>query len=400
MATTKKKRLLVTTSTFPRWKGDTTPAFVKQFCRSIVGHFEELYVLAPHASGAQTHETEDNLNIRRYRYFFPASQENILYEGGGIGKIKKTPLYAFKLLCLLIALFCSTLSTAVRKRISIINAHWIIPQGFIAVIVASCTKKKSVITVHGGDILALKGSFMTKIKRFVLKRADAVVVNSTATLRACEAVYVGANYQVIPMGIDASRFRPIPKSKDLEQRYELKDFTVLFVGRLSEEKGVKYLLEALKELKSQKVLFNALIIGDGILRRDLEGYVRKNGLVDEVTFVGWVDPEQLPAYYGLADVFVGPSLREAQGLVFVEALSMGVPIIATNVDALPDIVIEGKTGFLVKPNSSGDILEKLMLLHDNPRLRKRLGTQSVQHVGDRFDWSVVSKQYIKLFDSL
>lgn len=395
----KKKRLLVTTSTFPRWKGDNTPAFVEQFCRSIEGHFEKIYVLAPHAKGALASEAEGKLRIRRYRYFFPARQENILYEGGGIGKIKKTPLYAFKLLCLLISLTYGTLTSAVRKRVFIINAHWIIPQGFIAVIVASCTKKKSVITVHGGDILALKGSLMTKIKRFALKNADAVVVNSMATLQACEAVCAEANYRVIPMGIDMERFRPGPKSKNLQEDFGLKDFTILFVGRLSEEKGVKYLLSALKELKDKKVSFDALIIGDGILRHDLEEYVRKNKLTNDVTFVGWVDPLQLPEYYRIADVFVGPSLREAQGLVFVEASSIGLPIIATNVDALPDIVLDSRTGFLVKPNSSKEIFERLLVLRD-PKLRKQFSTQAVQHVGDRFDWSVVSGQYIKLFDSL
>jgi len=395
-----KKRLLVLTSTFPRWKHDATPAFVARFCEEVADSFEAVRVLAPHAKGAKSKERDGSIHVRRYRYFYPASQENIAYEGGAVGKISKNPLYLFKLFCLLSSLFLSTLVTVVTKRVSVVNAHWIIPQGFVAVLVKYLTGTKVIVTVHGSDIFALKGKTMSKIKRFVLKRADAVIVNSSATLSACKEVYAKGNYHVIPVGVDTERFQPRPKQQGLIKKFGLNDFTVLYVGRLSDEKGVIYLLRALKKLQDKEVAFKALIVGDGWMRKELEKYAEENNLVDNVIFTGWVKAEDMAGYFNTADVFVGPSLREAQGLVFAEALFTGLPVIATTVGGIPDIVIEGKTGFLVSPKSDEEIYAKLLKLHDDSALREKLGENGKRHVRDKFSWQSVEERFTALVGTL
>lgn len=395
-----KKRLLVLTSTFPRWKHDATPAFVARFCEEVADNFEAVYVLAPHAKGAKPKERDGNIHVRRYKYFYPASQENIAYEGGAVGKISKNPLYVFKLACLLLSLFFSTLITVVAKRVSVVNAHWIIPQGFVAILVKYLTGAKVIVTVHGSDIFALKGKMMSRIKRFVLKHADAVIVNSSATLHACKEVYANGNYHVIPVGVDTERFQPRPKQRELVKEYQLNDFTILYVGRLSDEKGVIYLLRALKKLQDKGIVFKALIVGDGWMRKELEKYAEDSNLVDNVIFTGWVKAEDMASYFNTADVFVGPSLREAQGLVFAEALFTGLPVIATTVGGIPDIVIDGKTGYLVSPKSDEEIYAGLLKLHDNLALREKIGENGKLHVRDKFSWQSVRKRFMELVGML
>lgn len=391
------KNILITTSTYPRWTGDSTPGFVEQFAHSIAPNFAKVHVLAPHSKGAKRRESKANIHTKRYRYFYPPALQDITYGGGGVYKIKKTPLYALKLLGLLTSLFLNTLFTSIFKRIDTINAHWIIPQGFTAILVKFLTGKQVIVTVHGSDIHSLTGGVMTSIKRFTLKHSDQVVVNSTDTKLACQKVY-DRDYQVIPMGINPEQFKPVDKSAQLVSRHNLDSFTILFVGRLAEVKGVMYLCQALSQLHQAGYDFQALIVGDGPLREELEQYVHDNNLDRKVVFCGWVDSGELNDYYSVADVFVGPSLREAQGLVFVEALATGTPVIASKVGGIPGIVKDNVNGYLVPVQSSTPIYDGLRSLIGNPSKQAEFSQQARQYVLDEFSWDSISAQYIKVFD--
>lgn len=389
-------RLLLLTSTYPRWPHDTTPGFVADFASNIAGHVSYIHVLAPHYIGAARHETTDNLAVTRYRYFLPASAEDIAYNGGAISKIKATPLYAIKLVCFMTALFFNTLILTIRHRITIINAHWLIPQGFVGVLVKFLTRRTLVITVHGGDVLSLNGTYMNLVKRFTLRHADIVCVNSSVTKAACKTLF-DRDYVVIPMGIDIDRFHAASPSKTLKKRYGLKNFTILFVGRLSREKGVIYLLEALVKLKTTGKDFKALIVGTGPLAKELQTYITAHALQGEVTIVGWVDNSDLPRYYSTADIMVGPSLHEAQGLVFLEALAAGLPVITTNQGGMQDFMKDGENGFMVPPESSDTLYQKLVTLYDDRALLRAMAKNAASSVKQRYSWNAVTKRYVAVF---
>jgi glycosyltransferase involved in cell wall biosynthesis len=399
MTDKKKVNILITASTYPRWAGDSTPPFVQQFAEVLSSYCNNIYVLAPHAKGSKKLEQNDNIIVKRYRYFYPAGLQNITYNGGGVYKIKKTPVYALKLFCLISILFFQNWWIVISKKIDIINPHWAVPQGFVAVIVKFLTNKPVLLTVHGGDIFNLTGDLMTKVKRFVLKNSDIVCVNSRATEKACQAIY-DRHYEIIPMGIDFKRFKPQPPAKYLIDKYNLQDFSILFVGRLADVKGVIYMCQALKLLGNDGYQFKALIVGDGPLRQDLQQYVTKHNLTSKIIFTGWVDQKNLKDYYNVADVFVGPSLSEPQGLVFIEALASGVPVIASKVGGIVDIVDDEKNGFLVKPQSSRSIYKKLKLLIDDSSKLQQLKSHTRQNVEQRFAWQNVVKKYNDVLDKL
>ena len=391
-----KRTILITASTYPRWDGDNTPAFVKQFAEELAARGDNPIVLAPHAPGAKTYEVNAGVRVRRYRYFFPSKSQNVAYEGGAVNKIKKTPLYALKVTALIGSLFIHTLIYAISKRADVLNPHWVVPQGFAAVLVKFLTGKRVVLTVHGGDIFNLTGKTMTKIKRFVLKHCDEVCPNSEATMLGCKAIY-DRDYKIIPMGIYMEKFHRVDPVKALQEKYELSDVTILFAGRLAEVKGVRYLLEAAKQLVDNGMNFKLLIVGDGPLKSDFQSYINTNHLERYVTLVGWIDASELNDYYGIADVFVGPSLSEPQGLVFVEALASSTPVIASNVGGIVDIVSNGVNGYLVEPKSSQAIADKLQYLMRHREVLKKFSDNARQSVENRFSWENTAEQYSNLF---
>lgn len=389
-----KKNLLVTASTYPRWQNDSVPPFVQEYCQQMTAHYAGVQALVPHFKGAKTHECEGAVEVKRFRYAWPDGLEDIVYGGGGVFKIKKTPLYALKLLGYVVSQFVNVLTLAMVKNACVVNAHWILPQGFIAVCARPFTRKKVVVSVHGADIFGLRGGLMRRVKRFVLKRADYVVANSPATMKACQEVCPDVKIEVIPMGINQRQFRPGKKPVELVEKYQLDGkFTVLFVGRLTDVKGTIYLLRALAKLQKAGVPFRALIVGEGPEEEALRAYVDENGLENSVTFVGWVGRTDLAQYYAAADVLAAPSLHEALGIVLLEAQACGLPIVASNIDGIPSVVADGETGILVERRSPEALYEKLKLLYDDPQLRSRLAKNATRRITEYYSWEYVAKKY-------
>jgi len=398
MSHKQKKNILVTTSTFPRWENDTTPGFVLDFCKSISSEFDNLYVIAPHHKGAVTKETiNSNVKVRRYRYFLPEAYQTIAYDGGAHTKIKLSPIYAIKFILFLASQLLHSLYFVIFKKVRLINAHWLIPQGFIAIIVKLMTfnKVRVVITVHGSDVLKFDGKHINKIKRLVLKYADEVVVNSSVTLEKCQELY-SREYPLIPMGININEYQTTVPSTEIFKKYDLNSFTILFVGRFSEEKGIIYLCEALKKLKANSTEFKAILIGDGPKKEEIVKFIDNSGLTDSVHITGWVKHDDLPKYYKVADVLVGPSLLEALGIVFLEALASGVPIIATKVGGIRDVLVDGFNGLSVKTGSSEAIFEKLDRLTKDSKLLNELKSNTTKSVSEEYSWDAIAIKYAQV----
>jgi glycosyltransferase involved in cell wall biosynthesis len=385
----KDKNLIVLASTYPRWPGDSMRSFIKDYVVQMAGNFKTVRVIVPHYKGAKHRDPQqDNIRTSRFYYAWPTSQENIAY-----GEFKKTWSYPLKVVLYIASEAWSTLWASVRWRPAIINAHWIIPQGFVAVLLKPVLRYKVVVSVHGADVYTLNGSAMRKIKRFVLSRADAVIVNSTATLAACQELYQ-RNYQVVPLGVNTSAFTPT-------KRTPLRTVELLFVGRLTEAKGLHYLLEAMTQLQD----VHLTIVGDGDLQADLEVYVRQHGLEESVTMAGGQPHDRLPEYFARADVFVGPSIeaasgwQEAFGLVFAEASAAGVPIVATATGGIKDIVQDGVNGLLVPQRDTSALVTAISKLQLDNDLRYKLGTAGPA-IADQFSWENCIEQYLDVFRSV
>ncbi len=391
-----KYTLIILASTFPRWRDDSVPGFVLDFARAVRPSVRRITAIVPHYKGAKQKDMfEPDIRVRRFRYAIPYKYENIAY-----GQFKKTKLYPIKALLYAASEFWSTLFVGMRNRPVILNAHWIIPQGFVAVLVAPLLRAKVVVSVHGADVFTLNGKYMRKVKRFVLKHADLVVANSSATQAECVKLWPHKDYPVIPMGIDTERFAAARSQRSS------KTFEVIFVGRFVAVKGIPYLCKAIDILHKKHENVHLNLIGDGPDRPEIEAYVKEHNLGDVITLAGWVQHHELADSYGKADVFVGPSIKddkgwqEALGLVFAEASAAGLPVVGTNVGGITDIVQDKQTGLVVSPKDPEAIVDALEYLYNHPEEGKNMGEYGRKFVQENFSWQSVAERYVQAIESI
>lgn len=173
-----------------------------------------------------------------------------------------------------------------------------------------------------------------------------------------------------------------------------KEFDILFIGRLSIEKGVEVLIKASKFIsKNRKIL----IIGDGPLFKKLE--IMACNTSKNIKFQGWVDHEELPKFIRKSKILVVPSLSEPQGVVVLEAIACGVPVIGTYVGGIPDMIVHNKNGFLIKPNDSRVLGETIdNLLKDEKKLHSF--SQETLKTAQKFSLTKFNKDIINLYEKL
>ncbi|MGH8119567.1 MAG: glycosyltransferase [Gammaproteobacteria bacterium] len=398
-------RILVIASTFPRWQGDTEPAFVFELCRRLQKSGITIDVIAPHATGAKTLEVMNGINVYRYRYC-PERLEVLAYQGGILANLRRHGS-AF----LLVPGFFLFQGLAVWRRLrkekyDLMHAHWLIPQGLVCVLVnllrARGNRIPVVCTSHGGDLYALRGRPFPAIKNFVMKRLAHLCVVS----RAMQATCIGYGMEpekinVLPMGVDLRNiFRPAANTVRHAHR-------LLFVGRLVEKKGVTHALDAMAILKKTIPGIELLVVGDGPELPALKQKITQLGLEDQnVTLAGSIRNVELPAIYSSAAVFVMPAVvdshgdQEGFGLVLVEAMGCGCAVVASDLPPIHDIVQHGQNGLLTKPGDARDLADKILQLLQDRELCLRLAANGRESVRGRFDWETTATQYQKLFVEL
>ncbi|MCA9487221.1 MAG: glycosyltransferase, partial [Nanoarchaeota archaeon] len=363
-----KKKILVLTSTFPRWKEDAaTPPFVLELSKRLTDKFE-VHLLAPLSKGSQKEEIVEEIHVHRFKYWF--NLENNLADGAILPNLKKNKFLFSQIPFFFLAQIFAAKRILKKENIKTIHAHWIIPQGFVAVVckiffVKDC---KIIITTHGADIFGLKK--MNWLKKWTLSKASKVTVVSNAIKTEAQKIGYGNEIDVIPMGVDLTAFSPKKRDLNLREKYGAKKGTLLlFAGRLAEKKGVSYLLDAMPKVLAKYKKAKLLIIGSGPLEKELKAQVRKLKIEENIIFTGSIQNAELPRYYASADIFVGPSIvasdgdAEGFGLVFVEAMGSGSLVITTDLPAMQDIVQNKKTGYIVPQKDSislaNTILESL-----------------------------------------
>lgn len=398
--TDRATRILIMSSTFPRWVDDPDPPFIHELSRRLRAVFP-VTVLCPHAPGTRRHETMDGVVVRRFRYFFERF-ELLAYGTGILNKLRHRPLLALLVPFFFVAEVVSLARMLRRGSVDLVNAHWLIPQGLAALSAKLLTRSAVplVCSLHGGDIFALQG--LEWLKRFVLTRADMVAVVSEA-MRA-RVIQIGIapdRVQVIPMGVDlVNRFVPPapPGARESEQ--------ILFVGRLVEKKGVRYLIEAMPQVLQRHPQARLVVVGNGPEEADLRERAAGLGVTGAVDFRGPVVNRELPGLYQRAGIVVFPSVvdrsgdMEGFGLVLVEALGCACGVVATDLPAVRDIVRHGDNALVVPQKRPDHLAAAITRLRDEPELCERLGRDGRMSVLERYDWSITCQKYARLYRSL
>ena len=393
--------ILVLTSTFPRWQDDTEPGFVYQLCQRL-SDSHNIKVLAPHCPGAKRKEVMGDVEIIRYRYFLEKYQ-TLTYAGGILAKIKENHMRMLLVPLFLLSQFLHLLILLRKERYAAIHAHWLIPQGFVAILATLLTRKSiPVICIsHGGDLYALQGAIFRLCKSWVLRRCTAICVVSHSMADYLRQLGVQEDkIHIAPMGVDLTTVFA-PDEKAVRDKN-----SIMFVGRLVEKKGVNYLLQAFREILKNNRSLKLLIIGDGPDKKLLIELAKLLEIDDHTTFVGAVSSENLPYYYCTAGILVFPFIKtdtgdqEGLGLVLIEALGCQCAVIASDLPAVKDVMMDGETGLLVMPGDIRELTAKIEYLLSHSDLAERIGRKGREFVMTKFDWSIVSERYKTITDNI
>jgi glycosyltransferase involved in cell wall biosynthesis len=399
-----EKKLLVFASTFPRWKNDTLPPFVYELSKRLTDKFD-VSVLAPSFPGAKDFEVMDKMKVYRFHYFLKR-YEKLAGSGGILPTLKKNPLFYFQVPFFLAGEYLALKRAIKTIRPDIIHAHWIIPQGWIASLMPKKHRTNYVVTTWGGDM------FVFKKEGFIsnsLKKLFGKIIDNSKNATSVNKVFLNEMRSVsrfpkkifyIPNGIDTKLFNPNKKDLAIKKKYKIEGPFLLFVGRLAEKKGVKYLLDAMPEVLKQNPKTKLMIIGTGPLEKELKHQTRDLKIEKNVIFMGAIQNSLLPKYYATADIFIGPSIvaeggdREGFPTVFLEAMSSEIPILTTRIEGINEIIKEGKNGFIVNQKSSKEIIEKITYLLKSRRILERIGKISRKIAKEKYDWSIINKEYV------
>ena len=240
-------------------------------------------------------------------------------------------------------------------------------------------------------------------ERTIARRATAIVTASDHERQLLERYYAAdpGRMHTVPCGIDLDLFQPRDREAARERLQLDRDTPVLlWVGRLEKLKGVEILVDAVAGLERRD--FTLLIVGGderaAEIRAELEAQAAAAGISANVRFEGAVPHGLLPWYYSAADICVVPSYYESFGLVAVEAMASGTPVVASRVGGLVSTVIDGVTGYLIPWRCPGPFAEKIEVLLGNPELRANF-SRAAQRSVERFRWSSIGLRIADVYDA-
>jgi glycosyltransferase involved in cell wall biosynthesis len=331
-------KVCVLTTSYPRSAEDVAGRFVAEAVERVEAAGVDVQVVSP----------------ARFRHF------GIAYGGGIVNNLRSEPWRA-ALLPVFMAAYGRAARSAARDA-DLIHAHWL-PSGVAAV----AAQKPYVLQLWGTDVELARR--MPALAGPVVARARLVICASSAL--AGSARELGAReVRVIPSGVDIP---PDPGEPEAEPPH------VLYVGRLSPEKGIKELVEAADGIP-------LVVVGDGPLR-------------DEVPdALGFVPNAELGPYYRAASVVAVPSRREGYGVVCAEAMAHGKPVVASAVGGLLDLVAHGETGLLVPPGDTAGLREALHWLLGDRDLRRRMGAAGRERARERLSWERATAETLRAYE--
>ncbi len=390
-------------TTFPRWENDATPRFVYDLSEYLASKCK-IIALVPHDKGAVKKEVMGKVDVRRFSYFIPESSQKLCYGGGIIPNMKKSFIAKLQLPLLISSEFFSAAFLIKKKNINLIHAHWMLPQGLVGVFLKKIFGVPLLVTIHGSDLFALKNKFFQSLQRYVAKNSDFITVNTEATKNELVRRFpkYSEKIKTIPMGVNSDIFK---KRAVKKPRKYIKNKIILFVGRLSDQKGLQYLIRSMDDVSRYDSSVKLLVIGEGPYKKTLRRIIHNKKLENHVEFLGSLPTVGVARYHNYANIFVMPSLAtktgtEALGLALLEAMSSGCTVVGTNIGGIPFAIKDEKNGLLVRQKDPHDLAHAIITLLKNKKKSRQLGKNAAVFVRKNYSWQKVSRDFLKLYNEI
>lgn len=358
MPGSRKPRLLVATSTYPRWKRDGEPGFVHELCRRLT-HAFDVRVVTSAVKGAAAVEVLDGVDVRRFSYA-PARMQTLVYGGGIVGNVRASPWKALLLPGYLLAFVIAVRGQLRDWSPQLVHAHWFVPSGLVARMALMSSPVPLVVTAHGSDVFGLRGRAWARIRRWIADRSNTL---TAVGLPLADQLHdeTGRVVTVIPMGADVEETF-VPPAVPARER------TLLVVGRLGAAKNPSTAIRAFHEVARRHPALRLEVVGDGPMLAELIALVDECGLADRVSFVGRLDHARLACRFqtALATVVAsgGADAPEGLGLVAIESLACGCPVVSAPNEALRATLPAGAPVYFAADGSARSIAAEIEAVAD------------------------------------
>ena len=385
-------KVLVVGSVYPRFPEDNEVPWLRKSVATLRDAGVEVEVMAPSYKGLKSH-TIDGVPVHRFRYAVK-NLEILTHDEGAPTKMAKHPSMQLLAIPYCISGFFKCLWLAKKKKFDVIHAHWPFPHALIVLGACKLFRIPLVLNFHGAELLLIrKKKWIRPIMKFIIGQANAIFANSRFTASKISALRP-TKIEWSPYGSPLSSGKVPPHARG--ERYK-----ILFVGRHIERKGIEYLIQAAKLLDPKK--FEVRIVGKGNLTESLKNLAKE---IQTENVTGPLSPDDLRKEYQESNCFVLPAIvdskgdTEGLGVVLIEAMQYGLPVVASNVGGIPDVVVDGETGVLVPEKNPEALAAAFQKLESDPAYETELLKGAEKRINDCFNWEKIAKKQIAVYEKL
>ena len=326
--------------------------------------------------------------------------EREVIDGIEIIKVRFIPMYPFYIH--LHGIFVNKIFRSLESQIDVVHVHTPLSPFIKTSLPLITTIHTSILTnIRSIEVITVRSIIERIMGRFVsypiqlklLERTDMLTTVSRHVAQELQEYGVNPNeVTVIGNGVDEKMFTPVQNKT--EDRY------ILYTGRLGYRKGLFDLIECGKYICKEYPDVSFVIPGKGILQSKLQERVEELSLGDRFKFLGYVRKEELIRLYQSATVYVIPSHYEGLPTTLLEAMSCGLPVVATAVSGNLEVISSGENGILIPPKSPKEMADAISMLLDDKEMRKKLGKNARETIKKRFTWDIISDNVLRCYDSI
>jgi glycosyltransferase involved in cell wall biosynthesis len=397
--------VMIATS-YPRFRGDGVGSFMEPIAKSVAARGHDVHLVAPWHPLIERAKAEDGVSFHFFRYAPTASLSVFGYASGMKADTSLRPS-AWAVTPLAVAAGAwKAHRVAVKRRATVVHAHWVIPGGVIGALGRG--SRPLVVSLHGSDVFVAE-------RHGAIGRAARGVFARSAWVTACSddlrqrAIVLGApadRAETVPYGVDTGRFAPDARARrEVRAALGLGEAPVVFsAGRLVNKKGFPVLIDAAALLAAEFPDLRVILAGDGDERERLEARAMASG--GRVRLLGNQSQDEIARLAAAADVIAVPSIHDEAGNVdglpnfALEALASATPVVASNVGGLPQAIEDGLTGRLVPERDAGALAIAIASLLRQPELAARIGQWARARVERDFGWAEVAARFERAYDTV
>lgn len=389
-----KPSILVLTTSYPSHETDPSGVFIAKLLAAIKTRGYSIKVVAPSDGSFYGRREVGGIETIRFEYFLPRSLERLTRAGGGIPEnIKQSFLARLQLVPMLFMFLLVALRQS--RGSDLVYANWL-GAGIVGAAVNLLTRKPLVVSFRGDDGYLARDRLVWRIlTKWVARRAAVVAPVSSELASILVELGVPETKCRLPrFGVDTKMFYPAS-----EQTRSGDEVRVLFVGSLIPRKGLHDLLTALRNPALERVVLD--IVGEGFDTDRLKAMSEDLGLQDRTLWRGTVSPEEVAGFMRSSDILCLPSFMEGRPNVVNEAMASGIPVIATRIGGIPDMVREGETALLFEPGDVEQLRKCLVTLASDADLRKRIGKAGREFVTTSgVSWDSTAEDFDMIFSGI